>query len=56
MADIIETLARELDIDIKQVQRTIELIDGKYNSLHSEYRKEVTGDLMILYLGSYMKN
>lgn len=46
MADIIETLARELDIDIKQVQRTIELIDGG-NTIPfiARYRKEVTGGL-----------
>ena len=46
MADIIETLARELDIDIKQVQRTVELIDGG-NTIPfiARYRKEVTGGL-----------
>lgn len=46
MADIIETLARELDIDIKQVQRTVELIDGG-NTIPfiARYRKEITGGL-----------
>ena len=46
MADIIEILAKELDIDLDKVRSTVALIDeGNTIPFIARYRKEVTGGL-----------